>query len=604
MTSKLTITGWADNSAQNTCLSSFCSEVIKLILACILILGVSPVYGQISQYGVIIDAPDDLQHLLEDNLELVRWRGNERIDRPELYRLYRQAPKEIRKLLETEGYYSPTIDSKIEPSGDTFQIHFKVDPGEPVRVSEVNIEFAGAITLQDPSQRPRISDLEKRWALDKGSRFRQADWEAAKVALLRQVMRVRYPRAKITDSEAIVDPESRTVVLRVGIDSGTPVLFGEIKIVGLERYGDDTIMRERPVKPGSVYRENALVNWQTRIQDTGYFRSVEVTADLDSGLDTVPVIVTVVENKKRHAAVGIGYSTDTGNRLSLVYDDLKFFGKDWNLKSALILETRKQTGRADIHFPKTSTGYSNSVGGKYERSDIQGEDVRLASVYGKTSWGNPRLEHYVMLEYLNENTRVKGLPDEKSEALPLTYGVIKRELNNRFSPTRGYAVQAQIGAAVEPVLTDKSFLRPYLKAAYFHPVGEKGILLLRGETGAVLSSSTEGVPSTILFRTGGDQSVRGYAYESLGVKKGSATVGGRYLAVGSIEYQYYFYGNWGAAAFVDAGNAADNLKDLDPALGYGIGGRWRSPAGPLGIDFAYGEKTKEFRVHFSFGYTF
>lgn len=570
-----------------------------LLFSCLM-----PVYAGISDYGVMIDAPDNIQQLLEENLSLVRWRGNDRVDRAQLRRLYRQAPDEIKQLLETEGYFSPVIDARMEPAGESFQIHLTVDPGEPVRVSEVNIIFDGEIILQEASQKPRMSDLKKRWVLHEGMRFRQADWEAAKAALLRQVMQVRYPRARITDSQAVVDPETRTAVLRVKIDSGTPVRFGEIKITGLSRYGEDIIMRERPVKPGAVYRENALINWQTRIQDTGYFRFVEVIADVDSGLDDVPVTVSVVENRKRHAVVGIGYSTDTGNRFSLGYDDLKFFGQEWNLKSGIVLETRKQTAHAEIYFPKTEGGFTNSIGGKYERSDIQGEDTRLASLFGKTSWGTPRLEQFVMLEYLNENTRVKGADDKESEALPLTYGVIKRELNNRLNPTRGYAVQAQIGAAVEPVLTDRSFLRPYLKAAYIHPVGEKGSLLLRTEMGAVLSSSRDGIPSTVMFRTGGDQSVRGYAFESLGVTEGRATVGGRYLAVGSVEYQYYFHGNWGAAVFVDAGNAADNLNDLAPVFGYGIGARWKSPAGPLGIDVAYGEETQEFRVHFSFGFTF
>jgi translocation and assembly module TamA len=563
-----------------------------------------PAHADVSAYGVMIDAPDNLQQLLEENLSLVRWRGNDKVDRAQLRRLYRQAPDEIKKLLETEGYFAPVIETGMDPSGESFQIHIRVDPGEPVRVSEVNIVFDGAVTLQEASQNPRISDLKSHWALHEGMRFRQADWEAAKGALLRQVMRVRYPRAHITDSQAIVDPDAKTAVLHVAIDSGMPVRFGEIKIVGLDRYSEDIIMRERPVKPGTVYREDVLVSWQTRLQDTGYFRFVEVTADVDSGLDEVPVTVSVVENRKRHAAVGVGYSTDTGNRFSLGYDDLVFFGQEWNLKSGIVLETRKQTAHAEIYFPKTEGGFSNSIGGKYERSDIQGEDTRLASLFGKTSWGVPRLEQYVMLEYLNENTRVNGADDKESEALPLSYGVIRRKLNNRLNPTRGYAIQAQIGVAVEPVLTDRNFLRPYLKAAYFHPVGEKGNLLLRTEMGAVLSSVRDGIPAALMFRTGGDQSVRGYAFESLGVDEGRATVGGRYLAVGSIEYQYYFYGNWGAAVFVDAGNAADNLNDLGPVFGYGIGARWRSPAGPLGIDFAYGKETQEFRVHFSFGFTF
>lgn len=129
----------------------------------------------------------------------------------------------------------------------------------------------------------------------------------------------------------------------------------------------------------------------------------------------------------------------------------------------------------------------------------------------------------------------------------MTFGIITRRLNNRLAPTQGYAFEAQVGGAVEHVLTDKSFVRGYMKGIHFQQLGEKGELILRGELGALGSNGKEGVPSTVLFRTGGDQSVRGYAYESLVVNDGSAIVGGRYLAVASVEYQYYFIKNWGVA---------------------------------------------------------
>lgn len=575
-----------------------------LVCASFVLAGLPAANAQGGAYDVTIEAPGELRRLLEENLPVVRWRENDRIDRAQLRLLYRKTPDEVKRLLETEGYFSPEVKMQMASVGEKEKITVIVRPGEPVLVASVEIVFTGAITQQEASVRPKESDLRERWALHEGRRFRQADWEAAKGALLRQVRRVRYPRARMTKSQAEVDPDTRSVALHVEIDSGSPVRFGAIKIEGLKRYGEEVIMRERPVRPGSVYRQNALAGWQTRIQDTGYFRFVEVFADLDADTDEVPVTVKVVENKKRHAAVGMGYSTDMGSRVSLSYDDRTFLGQDWNLKSGLIMETRRKTGHAEVFFPRTEGGFSNSIGGRYERSDIQGEDTRLVTLFGKTAWGRPRFEQYVTLEYFNEKDRISGAEDEKAEALPLTYGFVRRALDNRLNPTRGYAVQAQVGGAVEGVLTDRSFIRPYLKAAYLHPVGKKGELLLRTEMGAVLSASREGIPDVLMFRTGGDQSVRGYAYESLGVSKGHATVGGRYLAVGSVEYQYYFYGNWGGAVFVDAGNAADNFDDLEPAVGYGVGARWRSPAGPLGIDFAYGEKTKDFRVHFSFGYTF
>ena len=81
-------------------------------------------------------------------------------------------------------------------------------------------------------------------------------------------------------------------------------------------------------------------------------------------------------------------------------------------------------------------------------------------------------------------------------------------------------------------------------------------------------------------------------------------VGGRYLTVASAEYIHWLTPAWGAAAFVDAGNAFDDLSERKPKLGYGVGARWRSPIGPFRIDLAYGADTRQFRLHFSAGFSF
>ena len=120
----------------------------------------------------------------------------------------------------------------------------------------------------------------------------------------------------------------------------------------------------------------------------------------------------------------------------------------------------------------------------------------------------------------------------------------------------------------------------------------------------VRADARAGIPTTFLFRTGGDRTVRGYAFESIGVPQGNAIVGGRYLAIGSIEYTRWFAGDWGGAVFVDAGDAFDDRRAFDLAVGYGIGARWRSPIGPFRADIAYGERARSLRLHFSAGFTF
>ena len=87
-------------------------------------------------------------------------------------------------------------------------------------------------------------------------------------------------------------------------------------------------------------------------------------------------------------------------------------------------------------------------------------------------------------------------------------------------------------------------------------------------------------------------------------QQGDATVGGRYYALASIEATHYFTPVWGLAAFVDAGNANDDLASFRPAYGYGAGLRVRSPIGPVRVDIAYGQQTAQVRLHMSVGLSF
>ena len=107
-----------------------------------------------------------------------------------------------------------------------------------------------------------------------------------------------------------------------------------------------------------------------------------------------------------------------------------------------------------------------------------------------------------------------------------------------------------------------------------------------------------------MFRTGGDTTVRGYAFDSLGVTAGQATVPGRYFIATSIEATRWINATWGIATFIDAGNAFDDARDFRLDLGYGVGARVRTPIGPFRFDIAYGQESRQVRVHFSVGLAF
>ena len=587
------------------------------------------------QYDVKVNAPGDLDELLEKNLDLERFRGNPRMDREQLQRLVRDTPEQVKNLVATAGYYTPVVTVRLDTTGARPVVIVDVDPGEAVTVGQVELELRGF----DPTPPLAASEpydteaLKRSWALKTGSVFRQSDWESAKRALLREVVQTRYPRAQLVDTQAVVDPETHKVSLTVVLDSGPELRFGELRIEGLKRYPESIIRNLDKIRPGEYYSESALQSFQARLQDTGYFASVEVSADMSSILGEqieagqesqaaeaagvtpdakparrgpapqLPLVVRVTENKQQNVSAGLGFSTNTGNRAQLNYDNLNVWGT--RFKSALTMETKKQAAHANFYFPTTERGYNDSAGASFERSDISNEITAVSSVSVKRNWGGTNLERSLTFEFLSEDKTIVGLEQTRSKSLPLTYAITKRDLDSLLFPTKGYVINAQVGGALLPVLTDERFVRVAGKMVYYRPLGEKGELILRGEMGALGSKEKKGVPAVYLFRAGGDQSVRGYAYQELGVKEGEATVGGRYMATGSVEYQYWFKPKWAVAAFYDAGNSADTVKAaLTPKSGYGLGGRYKSPVGPINVDVAYGHAVHAYRLHFSLGFTF
>ncbi|WP_296952117.1 autotransporter assembly complex family protein [uncultured Massilia sp.] len=576
-------------------------------------------------YDVRIEAPRALRELLEENLDLMRWRGNPRLDMEQLQRLVRVAPEQVKTLIATEGYYSPQVSAGLDTSGAKPVARIIVEPGQPVTVGDVDIELRGFAPADKGSAPVDAATLRQGWTLGTGSRFRTADWEAAKRNILRQITQRRFPRAQLLDSSATVDPDSRRALLKVVIDSGPDAQFGNLKIEGLQRYPASVITNLNQIRPGDEYSDAALQALQGRLQDTGYFSSVEVSADMSgvvarqvdelnqgagpqastaTGPTTLPVLVRVTENKRKNVSLGVGFSTNTGARAQANYGDLLVFGK--RNKSSVLYEQKRQTARTDFYWPTTSNGYNNSVGGGFDRQDVEGQITRTTSISATRAWGSPLLERSIKIEALTEQVTLADAiaPSPRVKSLPVTFSITKRSLDSLVAPTRGYSANVQLGAAPLPVLTDEKFVRLYTRGLAYKPVGDDGTLILRGEFGALGSKNKEGVPTTFLFRAGGDGSVRGYGYQELGVPVGSAITGGRYLLTASAEYDYWFKPPYGAAVFYDVGNAGDKLSDLKPEVGYGVGARWRSPVGPINVDVAYGKAVHKVRLHFSLGFTF
>ncbi|MBZ0104144.1 MAG: autotransporter assembly complex protein TamA [Sulfuricella denitrificans] len=550
--------------------------------------------------SVILIAPESVQELLITHFELpIAALPDETARATFLHR----ARQEIGELLATEGYFTPTLN--LRPAEDANLLALEINLGQRTLVSTVNIEFRGAISAASSERLKRVNQLRTAWRLPAGRPFRSSDWEEAKAALLARVARRDYAAAQIEESRAEVDPATASAKLSLVLDSGPAFRFGELAISGLERYDEKLVTRLAPFHAGAPYRQEQLLGFQTALQNLPHFNSVIVNIDPDPALhEAVPVKVMLSEAKARHISFGAGYSSNNGARGEIAYRDYNLLDHAWNLGSGLRLEQNRQRLFGTIDTLPDALGYRLAWGAHIESTNIQGLETTNHALSVARSRTQSQIETRLGLNWQREQRKPADSTSESIQALVPDWRWIRRTVNDPLYPRRGDVTEISIGGASRVLLSDQDFLRALLRYQIWWPMGRRDTLSLRGEAGFTAAQSRFGIPQEYLFRAGGSQSVRGYAHQSLGVQEGSAIVGGRTLATGSLEYTHWFSRDWGAALFTDTGGAADSWRDLRLFTGYGAGARWRSPVGPLALDLAWGREAEAMRLHFSLAVAF
>lgn len=556
-------------------------------------------------FDVDLVIPAALRPLLESHLQIMQERQDPSLSETRFRFLARGAADEIRDLLATEGYFSPTVETSVTETDTGWRAQVIVEPGVASRITSVVLEYRGAFAEDAGAFGERSTAMRRAWPLRSGMVFQDALWTEGKAMLIRELHSERYPAARIVDSLAEVDPELHSVSLRVVTDSGPAFRFGHLQITGLHSLPEQIITGLNPIKPGTPYKEKDLQDFQSRLQRTGYFSSVYVTATNDPAQASgVPIQVSVVENTERKMKVGGGYSTDQGAGVELRYEDNLTFRPGWRSVSTLKLEQREQSAATRVQLVPIAYGFQPIVSAKIKRTDIQNETTVTGQIVGQLQRirGNTELNLSLDLNYEQNKTSGKDYYDVSS--MPFNASWTRRELDALMYPRQGYVVNLQAGGASDLVFSNTSFVRLYTRGNFYYPLGARGTLLLRGEIGAVQASTSDDIPSDYLFRTGGSTSVRGYEYDSLGIPDNGAIVPGLYLGVASIELMHPVAPGLQAAVFIDAGNVVNEVSDFEAKLGYGAGIRWASPLGPLNLDVAYGEADSTWRVNFSVGSMF
>lgn len=580
----------------------------KFIAILLLFFGIcrgAPVFGAdpvtVAVNGVEGDALGNVRQALSLPYGLVR---EGKVDRLWLDRFAAQAPAMVRQALEPYGYYKSEVAARVVPEGEgRFRLQVDVLPGQPVRVSEVTVELTGAGAGERSLRRIRDE-----FPLSAGEVLFQPEYERAKGELQSQAQTLGFLDADFPRHEIRISPDRTEARIALVLDTGPRFYFGDTRIEGAPDYPAPYLERFLAFKEGEPFSYAKLGETQLNFANSERFKQVVVTPEREEAEGArVPVLVRLTEAPRRTLRPGIGYGTDTGPRFSVRYRDLNLFERGHDLDLSIYAAQRLQGFAGRYTVPSASDHRSfSSVQLNLQQEDVTTYSSKIAALELDRTFGLGRGEvGTVYLRLLQESFTVADVNSNSRLVLP-GFRFTKDHFNDLVRPTRGFRYSLDVRGA-HPLLGSDSGLAQFIgNVGVLVPLPWRLTLQGRGSGAYSLLEDPLGeLPPSIRFFAGGDQSVRGYAFQGLGPRDANGrVVGGKHLLIGSLELQRALYQNWAVSVFHDMGNAFNDYASMHLEQGVGVGVHYFTPVGGLNLYLAHplAKDAKSYRIHFTVGF--
>lgn len=546
---------------------------------------------------------------LKDNvlahLELNKLKEDEGLNARWLKRLFARSEQQVRTALQPYGYYNPKVSSELTESGGKWLASYQVEAGNPVKISKLDIRWTGA-----GANESRLQEEVNQFRLKVGDTLDHAAYESGKNELLDEAFALGYAKAKLEQSQVRVDLPSDSAEIEIVVDTGPLYYFGEISF--LQDFLDADLLADYvTIQPGEAYSHEALLSFQQNLIASGFFQEVTINPDFDNAVnDRVPMTVILKPITPHKLSFGIGYETDVGPRLSARWEDrlINSLGHSSDLSLKLSTKESKLVGSYSIPVlePLTDRWVSSATLQYLETPSTTSNTAEIETAFVRRNLEDTHFYKGFAL-YSAENFQVGDHSDVDTLLLQLGGTVRMSYIDEDIFPQHGYLMYGDLRGSAEALLSDTSFSRIHLGGRYLLGFGDSHRLDMRLELGGAWVDDFDAYPSSLRFFAGGDNSVRGYEYQSLGPEDSDGVVvGGRNLMVGSLQYDFRVAEKWVLDTFVDAGNAYNSQLDKI-YVGSGFGARYLAPFGSVRIDFGWPvseqPEMRDFQIHLGFGAT-
>jgi translocation and assembly module TamA len=534
---------------------------------------------------------------VRNNLSLYLQRNHPLLNEMLIRRLHQKAPDEIRTALQPFGFYRPAIHSTLDLRDGIWIARYDIDPGDPIRIAALNVAITGP-----GADDPALTRWRDRYPLHEGGVLDQKVYEDEKQKLLQLGRERGYFDGRLVDHRIIVSLDPYQASIHVEYATGPRYRFGAIDFEQHE-FDEGFLRRYLTFHTGDPYDASKILAFRRTLADSDYFERADVMTLSEQAHDEqVPIRVVIVAKKHSRYLAGVGYSTDTGVRGKLGYEN-RLANKYGHRYSLMLRDSEIEksfTARYAVPLRKPAT---DSLAYSYSRVDERTTTVNSVTGLLDASL-TQQLGQWLRtagLSFEHEHYRVDQTNDAKLLMPHVRWQRVKAR--DRIFPRNGWMLALDTRGAADSILSSTSFLQGRADGKLIISLTERSRLLLRGTAGASWTPEFALLPPSQRFFAGGDNSIRGFAYNSLGPKSSDGTViGGHNILVGSSELEMDTGEHTAMAFFIDAGNAFDDVS-INVQKGTGFGFRWRTPIGAIRLDLAQALSApgRPWRIHLTLG---
>lgn len=514
-----------------------------------------------------------------------------------LQRFIDSATPKLQEGAEAMGYYAARFTLTPVHQANCLALNVAVIPGEPVRVNRVTINVTGMgrnladfqTLLATPPYQPNDILVHQKY-------------EDFKTSLNRTANNLGFFDAKYLKREIRVNPDTRQAEVEVSFDTGNRYKVGPVT-VAQDVLDDKHLRRYVRVQEGNDYNVDDILKQQRTLENSGYYSEVLVSSRHQEAKNGAVPVEIKTQRRKRYTYTGkVGYGTDTSIRIEAGMDAnwVNRRGHKLSVKGNIGKNLQSIEGSYKVPLWDPDREYTSLSAGwqKDNNNNIKSEAFKVGVDYNRRS--DKDWQQTVFINFLDETTQINNEPKVKAQLTLVGARVKKTKSDAPLFPTEGWTMGAEVQGAKKGLLSDHTLLQAKANAKYLHTLSNKDKIILQGTTGTTLTNEFDQLPKSLRFFAGGQNSVRGYDFESLGpTNDNNEVLGGKHLLTLGAEYEKPIADKWSAAGFVDAGNAFNSTANLSMKVGAGFGMRWRSPLGPVRADIA-APTGKPSDVHFYF----